>query len=75
MAKQLYRFDCLDKRGNVLAEGIGVHAESMEEAETAAQKLMEPGESKIRFRNNNPCVRKCRICAASKTTPSSGEGA
>ena len=75
MAKQLYRFDCLDDRGRVLAEGIGIHAESMEEAEKAARELMKPGEQKIRFRNNNPCVRECGICAASKTIPAGGEGA
>jgi hypothetical protein len=63
--KRIYRFDTFDNRGVKLAGGIGVHADTMEEAETKARNMMEAGESSIQFRNNAPChpARKCGICA------------
>lgn len=63
---KLYRFDVLDQRGTVLAEGIGVHATGMQEAEGKARKMLGQGESSIKFKSNAPChpARKCAICDA-----------
>lgn len=59
-AQQLYRFKRFHK-GVLMADGIGVHATTMDDAIERAQKLMDRGDT-IEFESNRPCVRKCGIC-------------
>lgn len=61
---RLYRFDRL-RNGVVMAEGIGVHAVSMVDAEHRAKTMAHQGD-KIKFRDNEPChpARKCGMCKA-----------
>jgi hypothetical protein len=56
----LYRFKRLT-RGIIMADGVGVHARSMDEAIQKAHKLMDYGD-RIEFESNKPCVRQCEIC-------------
>lgn len=61
----LYRFDRFNKAGQIMAEGIAVHATSMSEAEAKARAMMHPKDERIAFRNNDPChqARRCSICS------------
>ncbi|MGZ8887983.1 MAG: hypothetical protein ACXW1D_00325 [Halobacteriota archaeon] len=62
---RLYRFDRINK-GRVMAEGIGVHAATMEEAEGKARKMMYDDDESIKFRSNDLChkTRRCAVCSA-----------
>ncbi len=72
---QRYNFDRLRYGGQVMAEGIAVHADTIKEATTMAEGLMRNDTEAIRFRDNRPCpaVLKCSYCMTPNVAVSSGD--
>lgn len=64
---QRYNFDRVRDGAGLMAEGIAVHAESLDEAEAKAQRLIDNNlVDTIRFTDNRPCLpaERCPICHA-----------
>ena len=69
--KTRYNFDRF-RKGELMAEGVAVHANSMAEALVKANALLNGEDAELRFTDNEPCVAalKCQIC---ESPPEGGE--
>lgn len=65
--KRRYNFDRFHY-GAPRAEGIAVHAESLEAATAKARTLRDDPDDTLRFTDNEPCAGalRCSVCEASR---------
>jgi hypothetical protein len=62
---QRYNFDRFRRRVGLMAEGIAVHADSLDEARVKAERLIPDKQTDtITFTDNEPCPKmvRCSIC-------------
>lgn len=67
-----YNFDRY-RKGRLMAEGVAVHAGSVDEACAKAMALLYRKNEVLRFTDNAPCtpLERCSICNHAKATASS----